>query len=152
MDAIAAFLQKKRYMAIVYPFKQKLSSANTKGIIGIIWLVACALAFPQFFYAKVITDHGLTKCAVSWPHNHSQRQQFTYHIAVILLVYVLPLTVMFVTYSAIGIILWHNDVPGDYTNLVYYQHKIMTKKKVLIWIQDCFSMVPLHQSYRKRPA
>ncbi|KAG8135293.1 hypothetical protein E2320_008317, partial [Naja naja] len=89
----------ERYMAIVYPFKQKLSAANTKRIIGIIWLVACALAFPQ------------------------------YHIAVILLIYVLPLTVMFVTYSAIGITLWHNDVPGDHTTMVYYQHKIMAKKK-----------------------
>uniref|UniRef100_A0A8C6X509 Tachykinin receptor 2 n=1 Tax=Naja naja TaxID=35670 RepID=A0A8C6X509_NAJNA len=119
----------ERYMAIVYPFKQKLSAANTKRIIGIIWLVACALAFPQFFYAQVIADHGLAKCAVSWPHNHSQRQQLTYHIAVILLIYVLPLTVMFVTYSAIGITLWHNDVPGDHTTMVYYQHKIMAKKK-----------------------
>ncbi|XP_034294531.1 substance-K receptor isoform X2 [Pantherophis guttatus] len=103
MTAVSA----ERYMAIVYPFKQKLSAANTKGIIGIIWLVACALAFPQFFYAQVITDHGLAKCAVSWPHNHSQRQQLT----------------------AIGITLWHNDVPGDHTNMVYYQHKIVAKKK-----------------------
>ncbi|XP_070801193.1 substance-K receptor [Pituophis catenifer annectens] len=125
MTAVSA----ERYMAIIYPFKQKLSAANTKGIIGIIWLVACALAFPQFFYAQVITDHGLAKCAVSWPHNHSQRQQLTYHIAVILLVYVLPLTVMFFTYSAIGITLWHNDVPGDHINMVYYQHKIVAKKK-----------------------
>uniref|UniRef100_A0A670ZQQ5 Tachykinin receptor 2 n=1 Tax=Pseudonaja textilis TaxID=8673 RepID=A0A670ZQQ5_PSETE len=119
----------ERYMAIVHPFKEKLSPANTKRIIGIIWLVACALAFPQFFYAQVIADHGLAKCVVSRPHNHSQRQQLTYHIAIILLIYVLPLTVMFVTYSAIGITLWHNDVPGDHTNMVYYQRKIIAKKK-----------------------
>ncbi|ETE66957.1 Substance-K receptor [Ophiophagus hannah] len=124
----------ERYMAIVYPFKQKLSAANTKWIIGIIWLVACALAFPQFFYAQVITDHGLAKCAVNWPHNHSQRQQLTYHITVILLIYVLPLTVMFVTYSAIGITLWHNDVPGDHATMVYYQHKIVAKKKIFIFV------------------
>ncbi|XP_015743428.1 substance-K receptor isoform X1 [Python bivittatus] len=125
MTAVAA----ERYMAIIYPFKQKLSAANTKVIIGIIWLVACGLAFPQFFYAQVITDNGMAKCAVAWPHDHGQRQQLTYHIAVIVLVYVLPLTVMFVTYSAIGITLWHNDVPGDHTNMVYYHRKTVAKKK-----------------------
>ncbi|KAH0623525.1 hypothetical protein JD844_006356 [Phrynosoma platyrhinos] len=36
---------------------------------------------------------------------------------------------MFIAYSAIGLTLWNNAVPGDHTNIVYYQHQITAKKK-----------------------
>uniref|UniRef100_A0ABM5G0Z9 Substance-K receptor n=1 Tax=Pogona vitticeps TaxID=103695 RepID=A0ABM5G0Z9_9SAUR len=124
MTAVAA----ERYMAIVYPFKRKLSAANMKVIIGIIWLVACGLAFPQFFYAELIIDNGTPKCIVAWP-GESEWKRLTYHITVIVLVYLLPLTVMFITYSAIGMALWNNVVPGDHTNKIYYQHQVTAKKK-----------------------
>ncbi|XP_053167444.1 substance-K receptor [Hemicordylus capensis] len=125
MTAVAA----ERYMAIIYPFKRKLSAWNTKVIIGIIWLVAFGLAFPQFFYAQIVIDHGTTKCVVAWPDDVDQKHLLTYHITVIVLVYLLPLMVMFVTYSTIGMALWNNTVPGDHTNKVYYQHQTMAKKK-----------------------
>ncbi|KAJ6661558.1 hypothetical protein lerEdw1_013797, partial [Lerista edwardsae] len=125
MTAVAA----DRYMAIIYPFKRKLSAGNTKVIIGMMWLVAFGLAFPPFFYAKLITDDGKTKCIVAWPDDVDQNHLLTYHIAVIVLVYLLPLTVMFITYSAIGMTLWNNAVPGNHTSKVYYQHQIMAKKK-----------------------
>ncbi|NWS54720.1 NK2R protein, partial [Chunga burmeisteri] len=63
MTAVAA----ERYVAIIHPFKPRLSAGSTKVIIGIIWLVAFALAFPQCFYAEIMTDNGTTKCIVVWP-------------------------------------------------------------------------------------
>ncbi|NWW79811.1 NK2R protein, partial [Climacteris rufus] len=63
MTAVAA----ERYVAIVHPFKPRLSAGSTKVIIGLIWLVAFGLAFPQCFYAEIMTDNGTTKCVVVWP-------------------------------------------------------------------------------------
>uniref|UniRef100_H9GEZ6 Tachykinin receptor 2 n=1 Tax=Anolis carolinensis TaxID=28377 RepID=H9GEZ6_ANOCA len=127
MTAVAV----ERYMAIIYPFKRKLSAGNTKVIIGIIWLVACGLAFPQFFYAQIIIDEGTPKCIIIWPGN-SEHRRLTYHISVIVLVYLLPLTVMFIAYREIGLTLWNNAVPGDHANIVYYHHQINAKKKRIV--------------------
>lgn len=55
---------------------------------------------------------------------------FRYHIAVIVLIYLLPLMVMFVTYSIIGITLWSSAVPGNHVNRVRYKHQVNAKKKV----------------------
>ncbi|KAJ7324253.1 hypothetical protein JRQ81_017273 [Phrynocephalus forsythii] len=144
MTAVAA----ERYMAIVFPFKRKLSAANTKVIIGIIWLVAAGLAFPQFFYAQIIFHDETPKCTIAWPGD-SERKRLTYHITVIVLVYLLPLTVMFITYSAIAMALWNNAVPGDHTNKIYYQHQIMAKKKfvrtmVAVVITFAICWLPYH--------
>ncbi|XP_061491190.1 substance-K receptor [Rhineura floridana] len=124
MTAVAA----ERYMAIIYPFKRKLSASHTKVVIGMIWLVAFGLAFPQFFYAQINNDNGMTKCIVAWPEDFHQKH-LMYHVTVIVLVYLLPLLVMFITYSAIGSALWNKAVPGDHTNRVYNQHQITAKKK-----------------------
>ncbi|XP_067409043.1 substance-K receptor [Emydura macquarii macquarii] len=145
MTAIAA----DRYMAIIYPFKPKLSAVSTKVIIGIIWLVAFGLAFPQCFYAEITTDNGMTKCIVAWPDDVGRKHQLTYHITVIALIYLLPLIVMFVTYSIIGITLWSSTVPGDHTNRVYHHHQVTAKKKfvrtmVIVVITFAVCWLPYH--------
>ncbi|TFK11733.1 transmembrane protein 68 [Platysternon megacephalum] len=145
MTAIAA----DRYMAIIYPFKPKLSAVSTEVIIGIIWLVAFGLAFPQCFYAEIMIDNGMTKCIVAWPDDVGRKHQLTYHIIVIALIYLLPLIVMFVAYSIIGITLWSSTVPGDHTNRVYYHHQVTAKKKfvrtmVIVVITFAICWLPYH--------
>ncbi|XP_048362829.1 substance-K receptor [Sphaerodactylus townsendi] len=145
MTAVAA----ERYMAIIYPFKRKLSAGNIKMIIGAIWLIAFGLAFPPFFYSKVIIDNGTAKCMVAWPDGVEQKCKKTYQITVIVLAYLIPLMVMFATYSIIGITLWNNSVPGEHTNRVYYQHQILAKKKfvrtmVAVVITFAISWFPYH--------
>ncbi|XP_035186093.1 substance-K receptor isoform X1 [Oxyura jamaicensis] len=125
MTAVAA----ERYVAIIHPFKPRLSAGNTRVIIGIIWLVAFGLAFPQCFYAEILTDNGTTKCIVVWPDDVGSKHQLAYHIAVIVLIYLLPLMVMFVAYSIIGITLWSSAVPGNHINRVRYEHQVNAKKK-----------------------
>uniref|UniRef100_A0A8C4UHK1 Substance-K receptor n=1 Tax=Falco tinnunculus TaxID=100819 RepID=A0A8C4UHK1_FALTI len=123
MTAVAA----ERYVAIIHPFKPRLSAGSTRVIIGMIWLVAFGLAFPQCFYAEIMTDNGTTKCIVVWPDDVGSKHQ--YHIAVIVLIYLLPLMVMFVAYSIIGITLWSSAVPGNHLNSVRYEHQLNAKKK-----------------------
>uniref|UniRef100_A0A8D2KSD2 Tachykinin receptor 2 n=1 Tax=Varanus komodoensis TaxID=61221 RepID=A0A8D2KSD2_VARKO len=147
MTAIAA----ERYVAIVYPFKKKLASGNSKVITGNIWLAAIGLAFPQFLYSEIRIDNGITKCIIIWPgdpdNTGGKRSSPLYHIALIVLVYLLPLTVMFVLYSIIGITLWNHVVPGDDTNKFFPLNKRHTKfvrTMVAIVIAFAISWFPYH--------
>ncbi|KAF7247435.1 Substance-K receptor [Varanus komodoensis] len=73
MTAIAA----ERYVAIVYPFKKKLASGNSKVITGNIWLAAIGLAFPQFLYSEIRIDNGITKCIIIWPGDPDNSHKLT---------------------------------------------------------------------------
>ncbi|KAF4018876.1 hypothetical protein G4228_010802 [Cervus hanglu yarkandensis] len=112
MTAIAADRQEGaagQYMAIVHPFQPRLSAPGTRAVIAGIWLVALALAFPQCFYSTVTTDEGATKCVVAWPEDSGGKMLLLYHLVVIALIYFLPLVVMFVAYSVIGLTLWRRS-------------------------------------------
>lgn len=52
-----------------------------------------------------------------------------YHLVVIALIYFLPLAVMFVAYSVIGLTLWRRAVPGQQTHGANLRH-LQAKKKV----------------------
>ncbi|KAA0717902.1 Neuromedin-K receptor [Triplophysa tibetana] len=116
-----------RYMAIIHPLKPRLSSTTTKLLIGVIWTVAFALAFPQCYYASTQFFFPRTVCMVEWPGDYGGKHQLSYQIAVIILNYVLPLLVMLVTYSLVGLRLWGSEIPGEASD--NYQNQIQAKRK-----------------------
>ncbi|KAK1164690.1 substance-K receptor [Acipenser oxyrinchus oxyrinchus] len=118
-----------RYMAIIHPLKPRLSSTITKVMIAVIWLVAFSLTFPQCYYAKTIVYDTRTICLVDWPGDFGGKHQLTYQIAVIILIYLLPLLVMLVTYSIVGVTLWGGEIPGASSE--HYQNQIQAKRKVV---------------------
>ncbi|XP_076830876.1 substance-K receptor isoform X2 [Brachyhypopomus gauderio] len=118
-----------RYMAILHPLKSRLSSTTTKVVIGVIWAVALTLAFPQCFYSSTSVYSHRTVCMVEWPDDYGGTHQLSYQIAVIILIYVLPLLVMLVTYSLVGQRLWGSKIPGEASD--YYQNQIQAKRKVV---------------------
>ncbi|XP_036396305.1 neuromedin-K receptor-like [Megalops cyprinoides] len=125
MTAIAV----DRYMAIIHPLKPRLSSTSTNVVIGLIWAVAFSLAFPQCFYAKTIFYSPRTVCLVDWPEDIGGKHQLAYQIALIILIYLLPLLVMLVTYSLVGRTLWGSEIPGEASE--HYQNQIQAKRKVV---------------------
>lgn len=54
-------------MAIIHPLQQRLSSAETKVVIGVIWVLALLLAFPQYFYSTTAILPGRVVCFIDWP-------------------------------------------------------------------------------------
>ncbi|XP_035255804.1 substance-K receptor isoform X2 [Anguilla rostrata] len=124
MTAIAV----DRYMAIIHPLKPRLSSTTTKVVIGVIWAVAFSLAFPQCFYSKTKFYSPRTVCLVDWPGDYGGKHQLSYQIAVIILIYLLPLLVMLVTYSLVGLSLWGSEIPGEASD--HYQNQIRAKRKL----------------------
>ncbi|XP_006889108.1 PREDICTED: substance-K receptor [Elephantulus edwardii] len=144
MTAITA----DRYMAIVHPFQPRLSAPSTKAVIAGIWLVALALAFPQCFYSTITTEQGATKCIVAWPGDGGGMTRLLYHLVVIALIYFLPLVVMFVAYTVIGLTLWRRTVPGHQihgANLRYLQaKKKFVKTMVLVVVTFAVCWLPYH--------
>ncbi|XP_041604397.1 substance-K receptor isoform X2 [Vulpes lagopus] len=132
MTAIAA----DRYVAIVHPFQPRLSAPGTRAVIAGIWLLALALAFPQCFYSTITMDQGATKCVVVWPEDNGSKMLLLYHLVVIALIYVLPLVVMLLAYSVIGLTLWRREVPRHQVHGASLRH-LRAKKKVylaLFWL------------------
>ncbi|KAM9052856.1 LOW QUALITY PROTEIN: substance-K receptor [Megaptera novaeangliae] len=136
-----------RYMAIVHAFQPRLSAPRTRAVIAGIWLVALALAFPQGFYSTITMDQGATKRVVAWPEDSGGKMHLLYHLAVIALFYFLPLVVMFVAYSVIGLTLWRRTVPGyeaHGANLRHLQAKKFVKTMVLVVVTFAICWLPYH--------
>ncbi|XP_004624417.1 substance-K receptor [Octodon degus] len=137
-----------RYMAIVQPFQPRLSARSTTAVIGGIWLVALALAFPQCFYSAITEDEGATKCVVAWPEDTGGKSLLLYHLVVIVLIYLLPLTVMFVAYSIIGLTLWRRAVPRHQAHGANLRHlqakKKFVKTMVLVVVTFAVCWLPYH--------
>nr|XP_042122227.1 substance-K receptor [Peromyscus maniculatus bairdii] len=144
MTAIAA----DRYMAIVHPFQPRLSAPSTKAVIAGIWLVALALASPQCFYSTITVDQGATKCVVAWPNDNGGKMLLLYHLVVFVLIYFLPLVVMFMAYSVIGLTLWKRAVPRQQAHGANLRHlqakKKFVKAMVLVVLTFAICWLPYH--------
>ncbi|KAK7161240.1 hypothetical protein R3I94_004045 [Phoxinus phoxinus] len=123
MTAIAV----DRYMAIIHPLKPRLPATATKVVILCIWTLAVILAFPLCFYSTTRTMPRRTVCYVAWPR--PAEDSFMYHIIVAVLVYMLPLVVMGITYTIIGLTLWGGEIPGDSSD--NYVGQLRAKRKVV---------------------
>ncbi|XP_049326184.1 tachykinin receptor 1a [Astyanax mexicanus] len=125
MTAIAV----DRYMAIIHPLKQRLSSTQTKVIIGVIWVLAFLLAFPQYYYSTIDSLPGRVVCYIDWPEYTLMDFKTIYQLSVAILIYFLPLMVMGWAYVVVGLNLWASEIPGDSSGR--YQEQLTAKRKVV---------------------
>ncbi|KAI5087839.1 tachykinin receptor 3-like, partial [Silurus meridionalis] len=116
-----------RYMAIIHPLKPRLSATATKVVIVCIWFLAVVLAFPLCFYSTIRTLPRRTICYVAWPR--PAEDSLMYHTIVSVLVYMLPLVVMGIAYTIIGVTLWGSEIPGDSSD--NYHGQLRAKRKVV---------------------
>lgn len=65
-----------------------------------------------------------------------------YHIIVTVLVYLLPLVVMAITYTIIGVTLWGGEIPGDSSD--NYVGQLRAKRKVRLYIKYSFQELMYH--------
>ncbi|NXX96995.1 NK1R protein, partial [Centropus bengalensis] len=118
-----------RYMAIIHPLQPRLSATATKVVIGIIWLFAFLLAFPQGYYSVTEELPGRLVCLVEWPEHGTNVYGKTYHFCMTILIYFLPLLVIGCAYTVVGITLWASEIPGD--NSDRYHEQVSAKRKVV---------------------
>lgn len=65
--AIVICLCFRRYMAIIYPLQQRMSSTETKVVVAVIWVLALLLAFPQYYYSNTYQLPYRVVCYIEWP-------------------------------------------------------------------------------------
>ncbi|XP_061204238.1 substance-P receptor [Neopsephotus bourkii] len=118
-----------RYMAIIHPLQPRLSATATKVVIGVIWLLAFLLAFPQGYYSVMEELPGRLVCLVEWPEHSTNLYGKTYHFCMTILIYFLPLLVIGCAYTVVGITLWASEIPGDSSDR--YHEQVSAKRKVV---------------------
>ncbi|XP_065131761.1 neuromedin-K receptor [Paramisgurnus dabryanus] len=123
MSAIAL----DRYVAIIHPLKPRLSATATKAMIACVWIMAVILAFPLCYFSTTRVIPHRTLCYVAWPQ--PAHNSFMYHVIVAVLVYLLPLAVMAITYTRVGLTLWGGEIPGHSSET--FQDQLQAKRKVV---------------------
>ncbi|KAG9262946.1 substance-P receptor-like [Astyanax mexicanus] len=118
-----------RYMAIIHPLQQRLSSAETKLVVGVIWVLAFLLAFPQYYYSSTAQLPGRVVCFIDWPEYSVWDFKQMYYVCVAVLIYFLPLLVMGCAYLVVGCTLWASEIPGDSSDR--YREQLNAKRKVV---------------------
>ncbi|XP_078106503.1 tachykinin receptor 1a [Sander vitreus] len=118
-----------RYMAIIHPLQQRMSSTETKVVVGVIWVLALLLAFPQYYYSNTYQDAGRVVCYIDWPQYTVCDFKKMYYVCVVILIYLLPLLVMGWAYLVVGLTLWASEIPGDSSDR--YKEQLTAKRKVV---------------------
>ena len=92
------FMSIERYRAIATPFKLKPSGKRVISLVIGIWLFSVVIASP---YASILRYKDKW-CSEFWPADSSTK---IYTIAMFVILYVIPLSVITAVYSAIGVFL-----------------------------------------------
>ncbi|XP_057686862.1 tachykinin receptor 1a [Corythoichthys intestinalis] len=118
-----------RYVAIIHPLQQRMSSTETKVVVGVIWVLALLLAFPQYYYSNIDQLPGRVVCYIDWPEYTICDFDKMYYVCVAILIYFLPLLVMGCAYLVVGLTLWASEIPGDSSDR--YKEQLTAKRKVV---------------------
>ena len=82
-----------RFMAVVYPLRPQLTTRDAKKVIGVIWLFALALVSP---YIAVLELNKKKECIETFEDKGLKAGAYT--ISIFLLQYVVPLSVIGLSY------------------------------------------------------
>lgn len=110
-----------RFRCIVHPFQQKLTIANSKLILVIIWVLAVSIMCPSGVMLQVTKEHMVrimagdkneTRpfywCRENWP---SQEMRKAYTTVLFANIYLAPLSLIVLMYARIGITLSKSSTP-----------------------------------------
>lgn len=131
-----------RFMAVVYPLRPQLTTRDAKKVIGVIWLFALALVSP---YIAVLELDKKNECIETFEDKGLKAGAYT--ISIFLLQYVVPLSVIGLSYIRIGRDLRRDR--GSYSNDALQRdqereaHKVMKILTVVV-IVFALLMLPNH--------
>ena len=116
-----------RFMAVMFPLRSRLTKQRAKYVIVVIWICSTALSSVQFKVARADDlGGGITKCQEHWD-NTVDRKIYTVFLFVI--TYLIPLLILAITYSIVGILLWKRISPGNRDHARDMQ-QLRSKRKV----------------------
>lgn len=116
-----------RFLAVMFPLRSRLTKQRAKYVLLGIWLCATAISSVQFVVGRAVDlNDGKMQCIEDWKHEDRRK---VYTIFIFVITYVIPLLILSVTYSIIGILLWKRTAPGNRDH-VRDMHQLRSKRKV----------------------
>ena len=115
-----------RFMAVMFPLRSRLTKKRAKYVIVLIWFACMAVSSVQFKVAGTYGNSGRTGCGEIWS-DEIQRKYYT--VCVFVITYVVPLVILSITYTIVGILLWKRTTPGNRDHARDMQ-QLRSKRKV----------------------
>ncbi|XP_071872896.1 RYamide receptor isoform X1 [Bombus fervidus] len=122
-----------RYIAIMWPLKPRLSKRQAQFLILTVWMLAMIISLPIAIVSKLSQPSKKYErcnqyiCVEVWP---SMENKYYYSIALLVLQYVIPITVLVFTYTSIAVMVWGKRPPGEAEN-VRDQRMARSKRKMI---------------------
>ena len=117
-----------RFMAVTFPLHSRITYRRGKYVILLVWICSLSLASVQLFIGEAVPQGNSYNCNEHWPDKNSRR---IYTVFLMLMTYLLPLSILLVTYTIVGILLWRRTTPGN-KHHVRDLHQLKSKIKVQI--------------------
>lgn len=119
-----------RFMAVTFPLRSRITSARSKFVLASIWILAVCLSSVQLFVGRakdvpVTETIKATQCEENWS-DHDRR---IYTLFILFVTYILPLSILTVTYSIVGCVLWRRTSPGN-ADQARDMQQLKSKRKV----------------------
>ncbi|KAI8521546.1 Serpentine type 7TM GPCR chemoreceptor Srsx [Branchiostoma belcheri] len=141
-----------RYQAVMYPLRMRMSKSRAKQVVAIIWIMSFALAAVQLAVCRVYQvqsgDTWYKRCEeILWP---GINYRIGYTIVLACVTYVLPLSILAVTYYKIGVKLWGRHSPSSIYSLEDISERkherCKRKVKMIIILVGLFAVcwLPIH--------
>ena len=107
----------ERWYAICRPLSFKSTRRRARIMIVVIWPLSACVALPDIIFIHLerferVPEHVsnlLLSCRPGLTIDH----QTSYQIALIVLLYLVPMICICVAYIQISLVLWKGDIPGD---------------------------------------
>uniref|UniRef100_A0A670YV93 G protein-coupled receptor 83 n=1 Tax=Pseudonaja textilis TaxID=8673 RepID=A0A670YV93_PSETE len=129
-----------RRQVIMHPFKPRMSLVKGGLCIVVIWLIASCFSVPYAFYQKS-PERKKEACLSSFPPPTDLYWKYL-DLSTFVLLYLLPFSVISITYISVAKKLWMRNAIGDVTMNQYYaqQRKKKTTLKMLMVVVMVFGV------------
>ncbi|VDN59040.1 unnamed protein product [Dracunculus medinensis] len=114
-----------RFTAILFVFNAnwRITKRRALILVAITWIFSTIMAAPLFYVNQIKRHDGYDTCEeYGWQYLQNvfgDGIMHTYGSLVFALQYCFPLTVLVISYTAIGLKMWNSAVPGDRTSSRY---------------------------------
>lgn len=116
-----------RFMAVMFPLRARLTKQRAKYVICVIWIGSAALSSIQLKVSRAEeSPAGTMICQEQWDSINDRK---LYTVIVFVITYLIPLLILSITYSIVGILLWKRISPGNRDHARDLQ-QLRSKRKV----------------------
>ena len=120
-----------RFWVVLYPLKSRITKSRSKFVIALIWVTSLTICSVQLWVGRMMQDEatGRRECGENWPQNGDNTMRMVYTFFILLSTYLIPLTILSLTYGFVGRKLCKRTAPGNADEMRDNQ-QLKSKRKV----------------------